>query len=445
MPKKAKEKESEMERTYALDITEKDDGKEVIIKGWVHDIRDLGNLKFLIIKDVSGIIQIVAHKERTDKKLFEQLCNVYREACIEISGKVKASKQAVGGREIVPEKFSVLSAALPVLPIDTSDYSKTDIAKRLDYRFLDTRRKSISPIFKIRSKIVKNLVNFFDSNKFININTPKLTRLGLESGAELFQVMYFGKPAFLAQSPQLYKQMFMTGGFERVYEIGPVFRAEKSHTTRHLTEFTGVDFEMGMIKDENDIMDTIENMLKYLIENIKNDCKEELKTLNVELKVPENIPRIDIKELKKMLAKEGKKLGEDDDLDAEAEQMVGKIVEEKYKSEFVFVINYPFAKRPFYHMRPENDKKGTRSFDLLWKGVEIATGAQREHRLDVLEKQAKEKGMKLDPIYAEIFKYGCPPHGGVGFGLDRITQRMLNLENVREAILLPRDPERITP
>ena len=437
--------ESVKERTYALDITEKDDGKEVLVKGWIHEVRDLGKLKFLIIRDVSGIIQLVAHKEKTDKKLFDELCKVYREACVEVTGKVKASKQAVGGREIVPEKFAIIANAEPVLPIDTSDFSKTDIAKRLDYRFLDTRRKSISPIFKIRSKIVKNLVGFFDSNKFININTPKLTRLGLESGAELFQVMYFGKPAFLAQSPQLYKQMFVAGGFERVYEIGPVFRAEKSHTTRHMTEFTGVDFEMGFIKDENDVMDMVENMLKCLIENIKNECKEELKILNVELKVPEKIPRIDIQEIRKMLAKEGKKLKEDDDLDSEAEEMIGKIVLDKYKSEFVFATNYPAAKRPFYHMRPENDKKGTRSFDLIWKGVEIATGAQREHRFDVLEKQAKEKGIKLDPVYAEIFKYGCPPHGGVGFGLDRITQRMLNLENVREAILLPRDPERITP
>jgi len=435
----------ELERTYINDITEKSEGKEVLIKGWVHEIRDLGKLKFMLVRDVSGIIQIVAHKEKTEKKLFESLCNVYKESCAEILGKVKASKQATGGREIVPEKFNIISQSLPVLPVDTSDFSKTDIAKRLDWRFLDTRRKNISAIFKIRSKIFKNLVNFFNENRFIDINTPKMTRLGLESGAELFQLMYFGKPAFLAQSPQLYKQMFVVGGFERVYEIGPVFRAEKSHTTRHLTEFTGIDFEMGFIKDENDIMDLIEKMMKQLIENIKKECHEELKLVNAELKVPAEIPRIDMKEIKKMLEKEGKKLKEDDDLDAEAEQLIGKIIEKKYNSEFVFVTNYPFSKRPFYHMRPDNDKKGTRSFDLLWKGVEIATGAQREHRIDILEKQAKEKKIKIDPIYSEIFKYGCPPHGGVGFGLDRLTARMLNLENVREAILLPRDPERLTP
>jgi aspartyl-tRNA synthetase len=317
--------------------------------------------------------------------------------------------------------------------------------KRLDWRFLDTRRINISSIFKIRSKIMKNLVAFFDSNRFININTPKITKLGLESGAELFQLMYFGKPAYLAQSPQLYKQMFVVGGLERVYEIGPVFRAEKSNTTRHLTEFTGIDFEMGFIRDENDIMDIIEKMLKYVIENVKKECERELKTLKVELKVPGKIPKIDIRELKKILAAKGKKLKDDDDLDAEAEKMAGEYALEKFGEEFIFVTNYPAAKRPFYHMRPDNDKKGTRSFDLLWRGVEVATGAQREHRYNILEKQAKEKGIKIDPIYAEIFKFGAPPHGGVGFGLDRLTQRMLNLENIREAILLTRDPERLTP
>jgi len=224
-----------------------------------------------------------------------------------------------------------------------------------------------------------------------------------------------------------------------------VFRAEKSNTTRHLTEFTGIDFEMGFINDENDVMDIIEKMLKYVLENVKKECSQELKLMKVELKIPEKIPKINIKEARAILAAKGKKIPEDEDLDAEAEKIMGDYVLENYGSEFVFMTNYPFKKRPFYHMKPDNDKKGTRSFDLLWKGVEIATGAQREHRFDVLKKQAEEKGMKLDPIYSEIFKFGAPPHGGVGFGLDRLTARMLNLDNIREAILLTRDPERLTP
>jgi aspartyl/asparaginyl-tRNA synthetase len=239
--------------------------------------------------------------------------------------------------------------------------------------------------------------------------------------------------------------MFVHGGFERVLEIGQVYRAEKSNTTRHLTEFTGVDFEMGFIKDENDVMDVIENMFKYVIEKVKEERKEELKLLNIELKVPKKIPRIQMGELKKILAKKGKKLSEDDDLDAEAETIIGEYILKEYGEEFVFVTNYPAKVRPFYHMRPDKDPKGTRSFDLLWRGVEIATGAQREHRLDILQKQAKEKGVKIPDIYEKIFRYGAVPHGGVGFGLDRITQRMLNLDNIREALLLTRDTSRVSP
>ncbi|MBI2449150.1 aspartate--tRNA(Asn) ligase [Candidatus Pacearchaeota archaeon] len=368
-----------------------------------------------------------------------------RESVIAVHGKVKESKQAPGGKEIIPDRISILSKAEHPLPIDVSDFSKTELPKRLDWRFLDTRRKKILSIFKVRSEIYKSVVNFFDSKGFMNINTPKLTTIGLESGADVFKVDYFGKPVSLAQSPQFYKQMFVVGGFEKVYEIGAVYRAEKSHTIRHLTEFTGVDFEMGFIKDFNDIMDVIEEMMKKIIQDISHECKKELDMLGVKLKIPSKIPRITMREAKNLLKEKGKNLDEDDDLDSESEKLLGDIIQKKYGEDFVFVTLYPWSKRPFYHMKPDNDKDVTLSFDLLYNGVEIATGAQREHRLEILEQQAKEKGLKVDPTYANIFKFGVPPHGGVGFGLDRITQRMLNLDNIREAILLPRDPERVTP
>ena len=205
--------------------------------------------------------------------------------------------------------------------------------------------------------------------------------------------------------------------------------------------------EMGFIKDEHDVMDVVEKYFKYLVENLNKNCKEELKLLNVELKFPSKIPRLEYEEIRKLLKAEGKIIADDDDLDAEAEVLLGKIVEKKFKSDFVFALNYPWAKRPFYHMRPEGSKKGTKSFDLIYRGVEIGTGAQREHRLEILEKQAKEKGIdfKQMKFYRDIFRYGVPPHGGIGLGLDRITEQLLNLGNVREAILLPRDPERLTP
>jgi|SRR3989344_4832099 len=434
-----------MERTHIKEAFEKKAGTKIKLAGWVHETRALGKVRFLVLRDITGRMQVVGFKGETPEDAFEKVGKLNRESVVYIEGTLKDSKQAPGGKEIGLEKIEILNEAEEKLPIDVSDFSKTELPKRLDYRFLDTRRKGVSAIFKIRSSLYKNLVDFFYDNGFTIINTPKITTIGLESGAESFVVNYFDKKAVLAQSPQFYKQMFVNGGFERVFEMGAVYRAEKSHTTRHLTEFVGADFEMGFIKDENDVMDMVENMLKYILSKIKIERAEELKELNVELVVPKKIPRISMIELKKMLAGKGKKLKEEDDLDAEAERIIGEYVLKEFGEEFIFVTNYPAKVRPFYHMRPENDKKGTRSFDLLWRGVEIATGAQREHRLKILQEQAKEKGVKIPIIYEEIFKFGACPHGGVGFGLDRMTQRMLNLENTREGCLLPRDTERLTP
>src|SRR3989338_8505050 len=260
--------------------------------------------------------------------------NLSRESTVVIEGKAVKSKQAPGGVEVVPEKIELLAESEQPIPIDNTDFSKTELPKRLDWRFLDTRRKSTSAIFKIRSSIYKNLVNFFADEKFTIINTPKITTIGLESGAESFVVNYFDKKAVLAQSPQFYKQMFVNGGFERVLEIGAVYRAEKSHTTRHLTEFEGVDFEMGFIKDEQDVMDIIEEMFKYIIAKVKEERAEELKIMEIELKAPKKIPRIPMPELKKMLAKKGKKLTEEDDLDSEAERMIGEYILQEYSEEF---------------------------------------------------------------------------------------------------------------
>lgn len=419
-------------------------GKEVLIAGWVHNSRDLSKIKFILVRDTTGVLQVVGINGETDKNIFDKMDKIPRESVVYIRGKLVDSKQAPGGKELNPTALEIVSESED-LPIDVTDYSKTELPKRLDYRFLDTRRKDVAAIFKIRSCMYKHVVDFYSNEKFTIINTPKITTIGLESGAESFVVNYFKNKAVLAQSPQFYKQMFVMGGFERVMEIGAVYRAEKSHTTRHLTEFTGVDFEMGFINDENDVMDVIENMFKYVLKNVKEEMKGELELLKIDLKVPKKIPRIPMAELKEILVKKGKELGEDDDLDAEAEKMIGEYIRGKYGEEFVFVTNYPASVRPFYHMRPGGDEKGTRSFDLLWRGVEIATGAQREHRLDVLKKQAKEKKIKIPSIYEDIFKYGAVPHGGVGFGLDRIIQRMLNLDNTREAVLLPRDPERLSP
>ncbi len=435
-----------MERTLIADL-KLHLNKEVLLQGWIQEIRNLSKIKFLILRDRSGDMQTLALKSDTEESSFKLLDTLTKESVVEIVGLPKENKESRWGIEVIIKKISVITESLTPLPIDNSDKSFTHIDKRIDHRFLDTRNLKVQAIFKIRSKIAKTVVNFLDNQGFTNIHTPKLTTIGVESGAELFQVNYFGKPVYLAQSPQIYKQMFVAGGFERVYEIGSVFRAEKSNTTRHLTEFTGIDFEMGFIKDYTDIMDLIEAMLKDLIEKLAKEASRELEVLGVKHNVPKNIPRITMEDAKKLLKVKGKQYPVDEDLDAEGEKLLGEIIKEKYNSEFVFIILFPTKVRPFYHMRPEDNKSVTKSFDLLFNGVEICTGAQREHRIDILKLQAKEKGLDLEemPEYAEIFRYGIPPHGGVGFGLDRITQRLLQLDNIREAVLLPRDPIRVRP
>ncbi|MBL7206548.1 MAG: aspartate--tRNA(Asn) ligase [Candidatus Aenigmarchaeota archaeon] len=433
-----------MERTYTSELKS---GKKVLVMGWARNIRELGGLIFIQLADREGSVQVTLKKGETDDKILKIVKEMNREDCFSVEGSVVKSKQAPGGVELKPTAIEIISKADTPLPIEFDGKIKTGLDKRLDYRFLDLRNPRNMAIFKIRSQMFKATTDFFDSQGFMNINTPKLTVAGVESGAELFPVMYFNKEAFLSQSPQIYKQMMVMGGFEKVYEIAPVFRAEKSHTTRHLTEFTGIDFEMGFIKDVHDVMDVNENLMKHIIGHILKKCDEELKIFDIKLKVPKKIPRITMKEAKEMLAKKGKKLGEKDDLDAEGEKLLGKLMNEKTGEDFVFVYNYPWEKRPFYHMKPEDDPSITSSFDLIWNGVEISTGAQREHRYDILKKQAKEKGVNLDEMkdYGNIFLFGSMPHGGTGFGLDRFVECLLKLENIREAILLPRDPERLTP
>ena len=432
-----------MQRTLIKDLTP---NTQVLIKGWVQEVRDLNKIKFVILRDRTKTIQCIARKNTTPDTIFDLISTISKESVIEITGKTVESKEAKGGLEIQIENIVVLNTAEPI-PIDNSDKSTTELETRIDYRFIDTRNEKNNAIFRVRSKIQRAVVDFFDDHGFTNINTPKITCIGVESGAALFEVKYFDKKLYLAQSPQIYKQMFVAGGFERVYEIGVIFRAENSNTTRHLTEFTGIDFEMGFIKDFTEVMDMIEKMLINVLTHVKKECATELKLLSVDLPVPKKIPRMTMEDAKEFLTAKGRSYTADDDLDPEGERILGEMAKEQHDSEFIFITHYPWAVRPFYHMRPEDRQDLTFSFDLLFNGVEIATGAQREHRYNILHKQTTEKGMNLDHMkeYGDIFRYGIPPHGGVGFGLDRITQRLLGLQNVREAVLLPRDTKRIKP
>ncbi len=430
-----------MERTLIKDLGKKV-GEEVKIFGFIYAIRDQGGIKFLQLRDVSGMVQIVVLK--SEKGVFDSVKDLSLESVLEILGRVKEEKQAPGGFEVQALEMKVLSAAEPELPIpivEEKGADETELTKRLDWRWIDLRKVSKSHIFPVWTALEEGFRKYFLDNGFIQIYSPSLMNTSSETGADVFEVKYFEKKAYLAQSPQFYKQMAMAAGMERVFMVGPVFRAEPSFTTRHLTEFTGWDFEVSYINDHFDVMSMEEDM-------IISGFSEVAERTGVKVEIPSKpFPKITMKEAKKLMVEKGVGSEKAFDLSPEEERTLSEIFKEKEGADFVFVTDYPVAVRPFYHMRHDNAPDTTKSFDLLYKGVEITTGAQREHRLEILKKQAAEKGMDLASLegYLNFFRYGCPPHGGAGIGPGRIIMRMLDLPTVKEATFLPRDVKRLTP
>jgi nondiscriminating aspartyl-tRNA synthetase len=430
-----------MERIRISEL-EKYVGKEVMVAGFVHEVRNQSKVKFLILRELSGLIQCVS---LPSSSTFEEITKISKESVIEIEGLLKKEKNAPSGMEIEVKKITVLSKA-EELPIQVVEKGKeAALPLRLDYRWLDLRKPKKAFIFEIATTMEEAMREFWKKEGFLEIHSPKIMGVPSESGAELFELDYFGKKAFLAQSPQLYKQMAMSAGFEKIFEVGPVFRANPSHTTRHDTEFTSVDMEISFIHGVEDVMRMEEEWIAYFIKKIKEVHGEKIKeTFGVEIKVPKTpFPRIPMKEAIALLKEKG--IVQSGDLDAEGEKKICEIVKEKFSHDFVFITEYPYSKRPFYHMKEGGEL--TKSFDLIWKGLEITTGAQREHRYEILKEQALEKGLTLEPIkhYLDFFKYGCPPHGGCGISPTRLLMQLLEQKNVREVTFLPRDTERLTP
>ena len=425
-------------------------GKAVTIAGFVQVIRDQGSIKFLLIRDVSGLIQVVITKKaEAAMKVGESLS---LESVVEIAGLAKEEKQAPGGFEIAAENIIVLSAAEPELPIpifEKGSQEEADQSIRLDWRWIDLRKPKNILVFKVWTAFEAAFREYWVANNYIEIHSPKLIGAPSESGAEVFEVKYFERKAYLAQSPQFYKQMAMAAGFEKVFEVGPVFRAEPSFTSRHATEFTGYDAEISYIQSHYNVMAEEENIIVHALQKVKKEYGKEIaKIFGREVVVPATpFPKISMKKAKEILA--GLKVSSEKagDLSPEEERKICEYVKEKEGHEFVFVTEYPVAIRPFYHMHDEKDPSLTKSFDLLWNGIEVTTGAQREHRYDVLVAQAKEKGMKLNTIqfYLNFFKYGCPPHGGYGMGPNRMLMKLLGIENVREAMFMYRGVKRLEP
>ena len=426
-------------------------GETVKIKGWLQVLRDQKKIQFLVLRDRTGSVQII-HWKPNDLELAETISTSGTESALTITGKVIDNPSVkLGGLEVQLESLVVENKAESPLPFEPFGEKENLPALdfRQDWRYMDLRRYENLLLFKVQTTMEMALREFWIENGFIEMHSPKLMGSPSESGAELFELKYFDTKAYLAQSPQFYKQMAMAGGFEGVFEIGPVFRADPSFTSRHMTEFTSIDMEMSWVDSEEDVMSNQERMLQYAYEKVKATHGEEIKEVfGLELEVPQvPFPRLTMVEAHKILDEIGYEMPPEkkNDLDPGAERAIGDYIKQKTGSDFVYITEWPFEVRPFYHM-----KKGenlTRSFDLIAGGLEVTTGAQREHRYDVLLDQAVEKGLSPDFIqfYLDFFRYGCPPHGGYGMGLSRLLMVMLKLPNIRETVFLFRGPNRLQP
>ncbi len=419
----------------------------VTIGGWVETLRDQKRIQFIIIRDESGSVQVTYPRPADEDALADQVSSLSNGSFVEITGNLKHDERVkLGGIEILLTGMKIVSLANPDSPIADD----TSIDKRLDWRFIDMRRPEINLMMRVQTEIEKTWREVWLENDFIEIHSPKLMASPSESHAELFKLEYFETHAYLAQSPQFYKQMAMSAGLGKVFEIGPVFRADPSFTSRHATEFVSVDMEMSWIESHEDIMQFQEQLLVRAITAAKAKYGEDIQRLyGIDIQIPATpFPRIPLAEAHKIVEARGYKVPRmDGDLDPEGERQIHQHVMETFGHEFVFLTDYPKNIRPFYHMRHADNENLTNSYDLIWKGTEITTGAQREHRIEVLEKQVLDKGLELESLnfYLDFFRYGAPSHGGFGMGLTRVVMLLLDLPNIREASFLFRGPNRLQP
>ena len=426
-------------------------GKKIEFSAFVDNIRDLQWVQFVILRDSTGRVQVTIEKsEEKNKEMVELISSLPLESTVKVTGTLMESpKVKLNGMEIIPEAIEVTSTSELELPFNYKNLDGVNLDTRLDYRFIDLRSDKNTLMFKIQSSLVRYMREYLYERGFTEIHTPKLIGAASESGSEVFEVKYFDTSAYLAQSPQFYKQMAMASGYDRIFEVAPVFRAENSNTSRHATEYTCFDVELSYIDSYKDVMKLQEEMLKYAINKVHDEYSQKVKEV-FDIELPEvkvDFPTITVSDTYKVLEeKYDYKVDESEktDLTTEAERLVSRYAKEEFGSEFIFITDYPAEKRAFYHMRDENGV--LQGYDLIWRGVEITSGAQREHRYEEIVKNAKEKGLEEDvKFYLEFFKYGCPPHGGFGMGIDRLTMLLLEMPSVKETEFLFRGPNRINP
>jgi aspartyl-tRNA synthetase len=435
-----------VERTLTANLTEKM-GERVRIRGWVNALRDQKRMQFIVVRDETGMAQVVLAKDDPPSELNERISTLTDESAVTITGMVVADERVkLGGLELKLDDLQIDALAEPELPV-TPD---SGLDKRMDWRYIDLRRPDRRLIFEVQTTVERAMREFWHKQGFVELHSPKLMGSASESGAELFKVEYFEGVAYLAQSPQFYKQMAMAAGFGRVFEVGPVFRANPSFTSRHDTEFTSVDVEISWIDSHEDVMSFEETWLSYVLDVVQRehgaDIEATFDTPVLRPTVP--FPRVTLAQAKELLREHGHAApGEGHDLDPPSERALSAIISERDGHEFTFVTDYPTTVRPFYHMRHAEDPTLTKSFDLLWRGIELTTGAQREHRYEQLLAQAADKRVETESIgyYLDFFRFGAPPHGGFGFGLTRLLMQLLAQDNVREVTFLYRGPHRISP
>ncbi|MFC6722699.1 aspartate--tRNA(Asn) ligase [Halobacteriaceae bacterium SHR40] len=431
-------------RTHTADATP---GDHVTVAGWVHEIRDLGGIAFLIVRDGSGKIQVKFEKDERDDDLVETALDVQRESVIKVIGDVEEEDRAPTGVEIVPEEVEVISPADPELPLDPSGKVDAELSTRLDNRTLDLRKEEVKAIFEIRAEMLRSVREAFRSLDCTEINTPKIVATGTEGGTELFPITYFGREAFMNQSPQLFKQLMIGSGLERVFEIGPIFRAEEHNTPRHLNEATSIDFESAFI-DESGAMDACEEIVRAAYEGVEANCQKELEALGLaeEFAAPEEeFPRISYEEAIERINATGEldeQLVWGDDLSTEAERALGEEVGQHY-----FITEWPSEIKPFYIKDNDDDEQLSTGFDLMHPRLELVSGGQREHRYEHLIEGFEQQGLEPEAFeyYTKMFRYGMPPHAGWGLGAERLVMTMLGLDNIREAVIFPRDRQRLSP
>ncbi|MDW7725505.1 MAG: aspartate--tRNA(Asn) ligase [Candidatus Methanoperedens sp.] len=432
-----------MKRThYSTQITPGMDKGTVTITGWVHEIRDLGGIAFIVVRDREGLAQVTLFKKAMEQEVLDTVKGLSRESVVSVTGTIQKMAQAPNGYEVIPKGITVLSHAASPLPMDTTGKVDADLDTRLDARFMDTRRPRTQAIFRIRHIVLRCIREFLSKDGFVEITTPKVVATATEGGTALFPITYFEREAFLNQSPQLFKQLMMSGGLDRVYEIAPIFRAEEHDTRRHLNEASSIDIEASFI-DQKDVMAILENLVNHVYNEVAEIGAKYLETLGVELEIPElPFKRITYDKAINIAGANGEDLEWGDDLSTEAEHIIGKNVGEHY-----FIVDWPTKIKPFYAMPYEDKPELCKAFDMMHPRMELSSGAQRVHNYDLLKTRIEEQGLNPDgfEFYLNAFRYGMPPHSGWGLGTERLLMTMLGIENIREVVLFPRDRRRLSP